>query len=407
MNDQSKEKFIFPEKKIFNPQNAKQFVAAFAEFDSEYPASGEFELSRIKGYNQISDQGLPVKKLERWKYTDLSPALACDYRVLPLDPEYKFDGNVNISATSDKGVADFVFPKQDTDGQLWALNQAFLYKPFCIEIAGKENNLAEMHWSGASSGTFHSPRRIITVKKDATFKLVEYINAPEKCWINPCTQIIVEEGAYFEHYVIQECDEGAFFTSQTHINIGAGAVYKHLLINTGAQIGRSQYYADMNGKEGECHINGIMLLDGGQTGDITINIKHNKEDCFSNQTIKSVLSGHSRGVFQGTINVAREAQKTDAHQLSNSIILNEGAEMDTKPELEIFADDVKCSHGATTGQLDNDALFYLKSRGIPEDVAKRLLVAGFIHSLIDSIGDNDTQEVFSNRVDKWLEKLNV
>ena len=143
---------------------------------------------------------------------------------------------------------------------------------------------------------------------------------------------------------------------------------------------------------------------GGQHADCTTAVSHAAPNCASRQTVKNVLAGHSRGVFQGRIDVAREAQKTDGYQMNQALLLSEHAEIDSKPQLRIFADDVKCSHGATVGELDPEQVFYLRSRGVPSAEAKAILVRAFLAEAIDGITDDAARGLLERAVERWWER---
>jgi len=147
-----------------------------------------------------------------------------------------------------------------------------------------------------------------------------------------------------------------------------------------------------------------QLLTGNQHADFSSIVRHDAPNCTSRQTVKNVLNGRSRGVFQGRIEVARDAQKTDGYQMNQALLLSPDAEIDSKPELEIFADDVKCSHGATVGELDAEQLFYLRSRGVPEDAARAILVRAFLTGALDLVTDDAIRSELEQRVDAWWER---
>ena len=162
---------------------------------------------------------------------------------------------------------------------------------------------------------------------------------------------------------------------------------------------------DLAAVNAEGHLNGAYLLSGKQHADTTSKIDHRVEHGRSNQTYKGVIADHGKGVFQGKIHVHPHAQKTDGYQLNQALLLSDHAEINSKPELEIYADDVKCSHGATVGQLDTNALFYLRSRGIPEAAARALLVQSFIGGTLDLIGQEPVRAAFYQKVETWLSQL--
>jgi Fe-S cluster assembly protein SufD len=157
----------------------------------------------------------------------------------------------------------------------------------------------------------------------------------------------------------------------------------------------------LTGPEASVQVNAVQLLGGHQVGDVTTVIQHQSPNGASRQTVKSVLSDHARGVFQGRIEVDRIAQKTDGYQMNQALLLSPTAEMDIKPELQIFADDVKCSHGATIGALDPEQIFYLRSRGIPEDAARAMLFRAFLTEALDAVTDEAAKGMFESAIEDW------
>ncbi len=391
-----------PEKKIYAPETARAFTQAAGEFVLRHPADANIAAIRARGLRQIELQGLPSRRLESWKYTDPGPALKNNYEVKTVSPTASHPTQqVNPAFVA---VLSQDYPGQEVDGQLWALNQAFLDKPYMIEVGKGEELELELIWNAGEKDVFSSPRTVIILKKGARLHLTEIIQSGEKCWFNLCTQIIVESGAKLCHFRLQGCGNDSFCTLNTMLRIERDGCYEHHFINLGARIGRNQYHVSLEGENASCRINGVNLLDGERVGDATVTVRHKAENGFSMQNIRSVLLDQARGVFQGAIQVEREAQKTNAHQLSKALMLSEGAEMDTRPELEIFADDVKCSHGATTGQIDREAMFYLRSRGLNEAQAKKILMSAFVSELLESIDPEKTKDLFIGRVEDWLDR---
>ena len=167
---------------------------------------------------------------------------------------------------------------------------------------------------------------------------------------------------------------------------------------------RTEIHARLAGPRGAAHLNGAQLLGGVQHGDITTVVSHDAPNCESRQTVKTVASGKSRGVFQGRIEVARPAQKTNGYQMSQALLLSNEAEVDFKPQLEIYADDVKCSHGATVGELDAEQLFYLRSRGVPEPAARAMLIRAFLAEAMDPVTHEGARAIMEQAIETWWEK---
>ena len=184
--------------------------------------------------------------------------------------------------------------------------------------------------------------------------------------------------------------------------MGARTTYDSFVLQSGAVIGRSEIHAYMNGSGGDCRLDGVYLATDKQVVDNTTFVDHIAPGCHSRQVYKGVLDRQSRGVFQGKVHVLRDAQKTDGYQLSRALLLSPRAEIDARPELEIYADDVKCSHGATAGKLDDDLLFYLLSRGILRHEARRMLIEAFLSEAIAEIPLEQVAEDFTTHVRQWL-----
>ena len=180
------------------------------------------------------------------------------------------------------------------------------------------------------------------------------------------------------------------------------SVYNNLRSKGSAKLPEMEIHSTLNGPNAEVNFDGLNLLLGSEHGDTTIVVEHQDPHCRSSQFYRSVLDDTARCVFQGKVHVHQIAQKTDGYQLSNALLLSDKAEMDTKPELEIYADDVKCSHGATTGQIEGEAIFYLRSRGLSEAQARLLLTQAFAQEVVDKIQHEDIRTEMEAKVEQWL-----
>ena len=183
-----------------------------------------------------------------------------------------------------------------------------------------------------------------------------------------------------------------------------GGTYDSFALILGAKLARMEVHARLAGPNAAAHLNAAQLLGASQHADFTTIVRHDAPNTASRQTVKNVLTGRSRGVFQGKIEVARVAQKTDGYQMNQALLLSANAEMDSKPQLEIYADDVKCSHGATVGALDADQLFYLRSRGVPEAEARAILVRAFLSEALDSISHEGARAAMEAAIAAWWAK---
>jgi Fe-S cluster assembly protein SufD len=256
-----------------------------------------------------------------------------------------------------------------------------------------------------SDGMLHTPRLKIVLEQGEELTIIERHDGQGAYWKNMTTEIIVGKNAKLYHIRLQEDSAQGVNTNMVSISLDRDAVYTGFTLNTGGKLTRHEMHAQLNGTNGECTFNGVNLLKGAQHGDTTILIEHKAPHCRSNQFYRTILDDESRGVFQGKVHVHQIAQKTDGYQLSNALLLSEKAEMDTKPELEIYADDVKCSHGSTTGQLEEEPLFYLRSRGLSEAQARRLLIQAFVDEVVEKIGDEALQGAVKERTSQWLHSV--
>jgi Fe-S cluster assembly protein SufD len=199
---------------------------------------------------------------------------------------------------------------------------------------------------------------------------------------NAVTEVVVGEGARLEHYRLQDEAPGAFHLGLLASELGRDGRFSTHALSFGATLSRSEVKAVLAGDGGQATVNGLYLASGFQVVDNHSVIEHARPGCQSREAFKGILDGAARGVFGGRIRVMPGAQKSDAYQMSSNLLLSEDAQVDAKPQLEIFADDVKCGHGGTVGQLDEDALFYLRSRGIDEVAARSLLVYAFASEMV-------------------------
>ncbi|MBN8910076.1 MAG: SufD family Fe-S cluster assembly protein, partial [Rhodospirillales bacterium] len=214
---------------------------------------------------------------------------------------------------------------------------------------------------------------------------------------NPVTEVHVAAGATLTHARLQDESDRAYHLATTYAGVAGDATYDSFTLTLGGRVGRNEMHALLAAPRATAHLNAAQLLTGTQHADFTSVVRHDAPSCTSRQTVKNVLNGRARGVFQGRIEVARVAQKTDGYQMNQ-------AEIDSKPELEIFADDVKCSHGATVGELDIEQLFYLKSRGIPDAEARAILVRAFLAEALDAVSQETVRAALEQSVERWWER---
>jgi Fe-S cluster assembly protein SufD len=247
---------------------------------------------------------------------------------------------------------------------------------------------------------FH-PHHTVRLGAGAKLTLVE-ISAGHGTYLhNPVLEVDLADGAHLAHLRLQSESKQAFHLGAVYANIGAHASYDSFSLVIGGKLARSEIHARLIGPHGHAALNAAQILRGRQHADFTTIVSHDAPHCASRQTVKNVLDGHARGVFQGKIEVARAAQKTDGYQMNQALLLSPDAEIDCKPQLEIYADDVKCSHGATVGELDADQLFYLVSRGIPRPEASGMLVRAFLAEALDLVQHEGARALFDDYLQAW------
>jgi Fe-S cluster assembly protein SufD len=271
-----------------------------------------------------------------------------------------------------------------------ALNTAFIRDGAFIEIQADAVVEQPIHLvfvsEGAGEAVIH-PRNLIVAARHSRATLIEsYVSIRDSVYFtNAVTEISLGEGARLDHHKIQRESEAAFHVGTIEVSQGRNSEYRSFSFAVGGSLARTNIYTTLLGDAATCTLNGLYLADGTQHIDNQTKIEHVAPNCPSHEVYKGILDGRSHGVFNGKVYVHPEAQKTDGKQTNNNLLLSSTARVDTKPELEIFADDVKCTHGATVGRLDEMAMFYLNTRGIGPDSARMLLTYAFAADVLESI----------------------
>ena len=348
--------------------------------------------------------GLPTVRDEAWRYTHLRPLLDVGFADPPEAanaPAADASRIVFVNGRSADGVAP---DREAAHGdKLDALNAMLADAGAAIDVpAGQDAGTLTLASIGDASETisFH-PRHRIRLGAGARLTVIESSSGTGRYLHNPSFRITLGEGATLTHLRLQDEDLTAFHLSTLHVTIAAGATYDSFALTLGARLARTQVHARLNGPGASAHLNAAQLLAGNQHADFSTTVSHDAPSCSSRQTVKNVLAGHARAVFQGKIEVARHAQKTDGYQMNQTLLLSPDAEIDSKPELQIYADDVKCSHGATVGELDANQLFYLRSRGIPDAEARSILVRAFLAEAFDPITHEAGRALLQAAADGW------
>ncbi len=284
-----------------------------------------------------------------------------------------------------------------------ALNTAFIRDGAFIELQKDAVVEQPIHLIFISEGQGESvshPRNLIVAAQNSRASIIEsYLCIRDTAYFtNAVTEISIGEGARVDHYKIQRESEKAFHVGTTHIRQARDSQLHSFSFAVGGSLARTNIYTCLDGDAATCTLNGLYLADGVQHIDNQTSIEHIAPNCPSHEIYKGVLAGRSHGVFNGKVYVHPEAQKTDGKQSNNNLLLSPNARVDTKPQLEIFADDVKCTHGATVGRLDEVAMFYLNSRGIGPETARTLLTYAFAADVLETIALQPLREELERSV---------
>ncbi len=413
------------------PAGAASFLARYEGLRERLPGDRD---ARDRAAAAFRAAGFPTVREERWKYTSLRAVAEAAFsepllsiadgaelladlplldgpRLVFLDGRFRPELSILPEAVDAGTFAQIprfgTLARADRDA-LVALNTMLAEDGAVIAVPeGVDAGLLQLV-SIAADGpgravAFH-PRHSVRLERGAKLMLVEMSGGGGTYLHNPVTEAHVAEDAVLTHVRLQDESRTAYHLSTLYAEIARGGTYDSFNLALGARVARTEVHARLAGERSATHLNGAQLLGGAQHGDFTTIVSHDAPSCASRQTVKNVLSGRARGVFQGKIEVARIAQKTDGYQMNQALLLSPEAEIDSKPQLEIYADDVKCSHGATVGELDPGQLFYLRSRGIPEPEARSILVRAFLTEALDAIGDETVRAALDRAVDQWWEK---
>jgi Fe-S cluster assembly protein SufD len=381
----------------------------------------------------VAARGLPTPREEAWKYTPLralnefefktpGTATIAEARAFPalaaeLGPRLTFiNGRAqNLSPELPNGMRLESFAEcpvlgMTADGQynfIETLNVMLAADGAVLEVAeGQDANtlvLLQLAAPAEAEAIGLHVRHRITLKRKARLTLIELASGAGRYLHNPFIEIFLEEGALLRHVRLQEESAHAFHLAAVAAKLGAGARYDAFFLHLGAQLSRTELQVTLEEPSARLQFGAAQLLRGAQHGDITTEIYHHAPGCASRQTVKSVIDERARGVFQGRITVERGAQKTDGYQMNQALLLSSEAEIDSKPQLEIYADDVKCSHGATVGEIDPEQIFYLRSRGVPEAEARGILVQAFLAEALEAVEAETARNMLNAAIQRWWE----
>jgi Fe-S cluster assembly protein SufD len=351
-----------------------QFTEAFRQRIEAETDPGLRRLREV-AFELFAVMGFPTVKEEDWKYTNVSSVVSDKWVVDSGREAETPDVDVGLIGEFNYGRNGFA-----------ALNMA-LADIRVIRLAKETavDDPIELDFA-VREGTAAFPHVVIIAEAGSKATVVETYAAPSRGFTNTAVQIVVEDNANLTHYRVQKDSAEAFHYGVTEVSVGRGGVYNSTNINLGGALARHDIEVKFTAEGGEAWVDGLYMLSGSQHSDTHSVIDHIVPHCTSHQSYKGVMNDKSRAVFNGKVFVRENAFGTDAQQSNKNLLLSNDARVDTKPQLEIFNDDVKCTHGATVGQLEEEELFYLLTRGLPETLAKNLLTYGFAEEIINKIG---------------------
>ncbi len=420
---------------------------AFSQARGRLPGDGAIAAQRAAAFDVFARTGLPHRRIEDWKYTDLR-ALMREAKPLAAPPDAAakaraktagallgdvetrrlvFVDGAFVAELSDVGNLEPGLAVGSLAGALSAgdptlaahlgklapvsdaavaLNTALMGDGAVIRIAAGATIERPIHLlfvaSAKPAATF--VRSLVVVEQGARAMLIESHEGPagSDYQVNAALEIFVGDEAHVDHVKIISEGADALHVSTLAAAIGARARFNAFTFTVGGAVVRNQLFLKFDGEDTVAGIRGATLIKGRQHADTTLVADHVAQRCQSREMFKTVLDGEAHGVFQGRIIVRPHAQKTDAKMMTRALLLSERAEADNKPELEIFADDVQCGHGATAGALDDDLKFYLMARGIPRPEAEALLIRAFVGEAIEGIEHAGLREALMDAVAAWL-----
>ncbi|WP_321337358.1 Fe-S cluster assembly protein SufD [Breoghania sp.] len=415
--------------------------ALIEQYEAAKPGDAVAAL-REKAFAGFRERGLPHRRVEEWKYTDLRRGMseALPIAEMPSADEAKaaveavagfgdmagtrivfvnglfapelseLQAVEGLTITSlaaalaegaPEGLGDLAASVTDT---ALDLNTAFMRDGALITVADGatiEKPVEIMHVAvGEPAATY--TRHVVRVGAGASVRFTEVYSGKGAYQTNTAIEFSAADKAQVVWSKLQNEDHQAQHLSTFVSQLEAEVNFDHFVFNAGSHLARTQAFLRFNGEYSKAGLRGAMLIGEDQHSDVTLVVDHAVPNCESREYFKSAIDGKASGVFQGRINVFQHAQKTDGQMMCQALLLSDGAEMAYKPELEIFADDVQCAHGATSGQIDEDLLFYLRARGIPEAEARTLLILAFLSEVIEEIGDEAVVDVLEERTRTWL-----
>ncbi len=425
----------------------------FSEFGSGLPGNAAVAELRKSAIDTFNQQGLPHRRIEEWKYTDLrsnlqtafapmvAPAVSVDRKsvdeklgalagidaVCLIFIDGKFSAGLSDASASGGDGLQFMPISEALNDQCFAdahgkpnpiidtasvgaLNTAFMSDGAALVISSSPAKpIHIVHVATGAQPAAITTRHIVSVAAGLTATLIEsHVSlGAQAAQVNALTHLGIGAKAKVAHIKVQREAEVSTHLSQWLIDLETESIYQGFQYSEGASLARNDININFKGANASADVSGIDLLYGKQHCDTTMVIDHAEPGCESRELFKFVLDNQARGVFQGKVVVHQRAQKTDGKQMAQALMLSQDCEFDSKPELEIYADDVACGHGSTCAEIDPDLIFYCRSRGIPEATARALLIESFVAEAIEKIENERIAEALSDTAGNWLARLNT
>lgn len=413
----------------------KDTSAQVATMLEAMPSDSLFAL-REEASSLLREKGIPGKRHEDWKYTNvkrlfdngLSPVTSDngrvkrDERILSAPTVSIFNGSIDRDFPSVEGITFTTLAEAGelinyigksgihTKQELAALSTVLFTDALIIHVkrnAQVDGTLVIDHSLSTVDGQLFASRILIVLEEGASLRCVHHFHGnsiSQRSLVNHLTEAFVGANASLEMNILQEIPEGNLVNT-TEIRVERDGRSVTNTVQLGGKLLRNNLNVRIAGQNAEAHLNGLYLAGGTDLFDNHTLVDHLVPNCQSNETYKGLLSGKATGVFNGKVHVHVDAQKTNAYQQNKNILLSDTATMNSKPELEIYADDVKCSHGSTTGQLDADAMFYLRSRGLSQNSALALLLTAFASDVLGAVSDEGLRETLERKVQSRLSEM--
>ena len=424
-----------------------KLLSSYVAFENHVDVNSDVHEIRSEALQNFEKVGFPTRKLEAWKYTSLNSVLKQDYSLFPSKVEaieladvkkyfiheidaYKivfingkyssflsqtthehYDVCLMSSALTNpkyKAVIDKYFNKIAKQDNLTSLNTAFATEGAYINIPKNTEVKKPIQilnfTTGSQEATMLQPRNLIVVGENAQVQIIERHQSltANPVLSNVVTEVFADKAANVDYYKIQNDETTASLVDNTYIEQQSKSVVSVHTFSFGGNITRNNLNFYQKGEHIDSILKGITIIEGKQHVDHHTLVHHIEPNCESHQDYKGIFNERSTGVFNGKVIVEKEAQKTNAYQQNNNVLISDKATINAKPQLEIFADDVKCSHGCTIGQLDEDALFYMQQRGIPKKEGKALLMYAFANTVLESVKIPEVKQRITKLIAKKL-----